>query len=70
MAGIAGIQDRIDPCSAGFGPIEEDILSYKEERKIGVKSLLTSLKEVLNALANDHQFLLQDSVFGDYLIQE
>jgi hypothetical protein len=29
MAGIAGIQNRIDPCSSGFGPIEEDILSYK-----------------------------------------
>jgi glutamine synthetase len=70
MAGIAGTQNRIDPCSAGFGPIEEDILSYRQERKTEVKSLPTSLKEVLNALANDHQFLVQDSVFDELLIQE
>ena len=47
-----------------------NILSYRQERKIEVESLPTSLKEVLNALANDHQFLVQASVLDELLIQE
>jgi glutamine synthetase len=66
LAGMHGIQNRIDPTSAGFGPFETDETSQATH----VKSLPTSLKDVLDALADDHQFLLQGEVFNESLIQE
>jgi glutamine synthetase len=66
LAGMDGIQKHIDPTSAGFGPIEENLPAQRAEGQ----SLPTSLKEVLAALADDHQFLLQGAVFDEGLIQE
>ena len=64
LAGIDGIKRKIDPGE----PMEMDIyhLSGEESRK--VKSAPGSLSESLNALENDHKFLLQGNVFTQDLI--
>jgi glutamine synthetase len=66
MAGMTGMQDHIDPISAGFGPIEAGALPPLEQ----VKSLPTSLGDAIDSLENDHQFLLQSAVFDERLIRE
>ncbi len=68
MAGIDGIQKRIDPTAAGFGPIDVDIFSWSEESRAAIKSLPTSLNDALQALEEDHAFLLAGGVFSEDLI--
>ncbi len=68
MAGLDGIRRQIDPTAAGFGPIDDDIFSWPEEKRATIKSLPTSLEEALNALENDHQFLLEGGVFDEAMI--
>ena len=68
MAGIDGIRKQIDPTAAGFGPIDEDVFSWSEERRATIKSLPTSLEGALQALKADHQFLLEGNVFNEEMI--
>jgi len=65
MAGLDGIENRIDPGE----PLDKDIygLSAKELRK--VPSLPGSLEESLKALEKDHAFLLKGDVFTEDVIQ-
>ncbi len=70
MAGIDGIQNRIDPTAAGFGPIDADIFSWDEEKRAAIKSLPTSLEGALSALEADHQFLTTGGVFSEDLIMD
>ena len=69
MAGLDGIRNKIDPTAAGFGPIDDDIFTWPEERRATIKSLPTSLEEALKALEQDHQFLLEGAVFDETMIQ-
>jgi glutamine synthetase len=69
MAGIDGIRKRTDPTKLGFGPIDEDIFSLPAERRAQIKSLPTSLREALDALERDHDFLLEGDVFSRDLIE-
>ncbi len=69
MAGIDGIKKQIDPTAAGFGPIDVDIFTLPEEKRATIKKLPTSLGEALNALDNDHDFLLAGDVFDEDMIQ-
>lgn len=59
MAGLDGIQNRIDPGE----PHDKDLyeLPFEEAKKI--KQVPGSLGEVLNALESDHEFLLKGDVF-------
>jgi glutamine synthetase len=66
MAGVTGMQNLIDPTSAGFGPIEEDVLAHPA----GVQSLPTSLRDAIDSLANDDAFLVQGAVVDPRLIRE
>jgi len=68
MAGIDGIRRRLDPTELGFGPVDEDIFSWPEERRKAVKALPTSLDAALDALENDHGFLMEGDVFSEDLI--
>ena len=68
MAGLDGIQRGIDPTSAGFGPIDENVFSWSPERRAGIKALPTSLKEALDALQSDRAFLLAGDVFDEEMI--
>jgi glutamine synthetase len=70
MAGLDGIACRMDPSEAGFGPFNEDIFSWPEERRTRIKSLPTSLEQALQALQADHAFLLAGDVFDAGMIVE
>ncbi|MEW6180048.1 MAG: type I glutamate--ammonia ligase [Chloroflexota bacterium] len=70
MAGIDGIKNQIDPTEAGFGPINEDVFSWPEEKRATIRSLPTSLDMALRALEEDHDFLLQGGVFSEEIIAE
>jgi glutamine synthetase len=70
MAGLDGICRKIDPREAGFGPINEDIFSWSAERRSQIKALPTKLEDSLDALAADHQFLLEGGVFDEEIIRD
>jgi len=59
MAGLDGIDNKIDPGE----PLDKDIYSLSPEELKDVPSTPGSLEEALNALANDHEFLLKGDVF-------
>jgi glutamine synthetase len=70
MAGIDGIQNKMDPTELGFGPIDADIFSWSEEQRAAIKPLPTSLDAALRALEEDHDFLLAGGVFSEELLQD
>jgi glutamine synthetase len=70
LAGIDGIQRRIDPTEAGFGPIDADVFSWTDEQRAAIRSLPTALDEALRALEADHDFLLAGGVFSEELIAQ
>jgi glutamine synthetase len=65
MAGLDGIKNRIEPGE----PVDRDIYHLDPEEAAKVKQVPGSLEEVLNALEQDHDFLLQGSVFTKDLIE-
>ncbi len=66
MAGLDGVQNRIDPGE----PLDKDIYDLSPEELKGVPSLPGSLDEALNALENDHEFLLKGDVFSKAMIEK
>ncbi|OLE55062.1 MAG: type I glutamate--ammonia ligase [Acidobacteria bacterium 13_1_20CM_3_53_8] len=64
MAGLDGIQNKIDPGQ----PLEKDIYDLSPEALKNVPSLPGSLDESLNALERDHDFLLKGGVFTQDII--
>lgn len=65
MAGLDGVQNRIDPGE----PLDKDIYDLSPEELKGVPSLPGSLDEALIALENDHDFLLKGDVFSKSMIE-
>jgi len=68
MAGLDGIENQIDPAAEGFGPFEIDIAEMPEQQRASIKALPSSLQDALNALEDDHDFLLKGKVFTEDLI--
>jgi glutamine synthetase len=66
MAGLDGIQNRIDPGA----PLDKDIYDLPPEELAKVPSLPGSLDEALNALEADHEFLLKGDVFTPAIIEK
>jgi glutamine synthetase len=64
MAGIDGIQRRLDPGE----PLDKDIYSMSPEELKGVPSAPGSLEDALAALQKDHEFLLRGDVFSKDLL--
>ncbi|MEM2944258.1 MAG: type I glutamate--ammonia ligase [Methanomassiliicoccales archaeon] len=64
MAGIDGIERRIDPGE----PLDVDIFELSKEKAKKIRTVPGSLDDALNALANDHEFLLKGGVFTKDLI--
>ena len=58
MAGIDGVVNKIKPPD----PVDENIYEY--EKSHGLEHTPSSLEEALNALENDHDFLLREDVFS------
>jgi glutamine synthetase len=69
MAGLDGIRNRIDPTELGYGPVDEDIFSWPEEKRASIIALPSSLDGALTALEEDHQFLLEGEVFSGDLVR-
>jgi glutamine synthetase len=59
MAGLDGVQNKIDPGD----PVDKNLYDLPPEEKAQVKSTPGSLQEVLVALEKDHDFLLKGDVF-------
>jgi len=69
LAGLDGIRRRLDPSELGFGPVDEDIFSWTEERRLSIKALPASLGKALDALEGDSDFLVDSGVFSVQLIE-
>jgi glutamine synthetase len=65
MAGLDGIAKKTKPPE----PVDKDLYDLEPEEKAKVKSTPGSLEEVLNALEEDHDFLLKGGVFTKDLIE-
>ena len=67
MAMLDGIQNRIDPGQ----PLDRDIyeMTRDEMKHMGIRTTPGSLDEAINALEQDHAFLLRGDVFTDDLIR-
>ncbi|MCX7682891.1 MAG: type I glutamate--ammonia ligase [Anaerolineae bacterium] len=65
MAGLDGIQNRIDPGE----PMDKDLYDLPPEEAKLVKQVPGSLAEVLDALEADHEFLLKGDVFTPDLLE-
>ncbi len=70
MAGLDGIVNKLDPRELGFGPIDQNIFTWTEDQRKSIKPLPSSLREALEALQRDHEFLLQGGVFDEGQIAE
>jgi glutamine synthetase len=64
MAGLDGIVNKIDPGS----PLDKDIFELSAEESSKVPSMPGSLDAALDALENDHKYLLKGDVFSQDLI--
>src|SRR5205823_13179635 len=65
MAGLDGIQNKIDPGE----PIDKDLYDLVPEEAEKVRSTPGSLGEVLGALERDHAWLLRGDVFTPDVIE-
>ena len=65
MAGLDGIMNRIDPGD----PLEKDIYDMAPEELKDIPSTPASLEEALDALTNDHEYLLKGDVFTEDVIK-
>ena len=70
LAGLDGIQRKIDPTAAGFGPIDANIFAWSDDQRHQIKSLPDSLNAALVALEQDHDFLLAGDVFSELLVKQ
>jgi glutamine synthetase len=59
MAGLDGIKNKIEPPA----PIDADLYELEGPARAGIKNTPGSLAEVLTALEEDHDFLLEGDVF-------
>lgn len=64
MAGIDGVQNRIEPPA----PVDKDLYDLPPEELAKVPQVPSSLEESLDALEADHAFLTAGGVFTDDLI--
>ncbi|MBR5479348.1 MAG: type I glutamate--ammonia ligase [Clostridia bacterium] len=69
MAGIDGIQKKIDPSKCGWGPFDFNLYNLSDEEKAKIDSLPKSLDEALDALEADHDYLTAGGVFPERLIK-
>ena len=65
MAGLDGIQNRIDPGE----PVDKDLYELPPEEAKLIKQVPGSLADVLDALEADHEFLLKGDVFTTDLLE-
>ena len=64
MAGLDGIQNKIHPGN----PLDRDLYDLEPEELQEIESTPTSLADALNALEDDHEYLLRGDVFTQDVI--
>ena len=69
MAGLDGIENRIDPHENGWGPYDVNLYTLSDEEKAKLRHLPTSLDAALDALEADHDYLTKDGVFPEALLK-
>ena len=65
MAGLDGIKNRIEP----HEPVDKDLYELPPEEAKNIPQVPNSLLDSLEALREDHEFLLQGGVFTKELIE-
>lgn len=53
-----------------FGPYDDNVFNWPEEKREKLLSLPLTLEEAIDALQKDKDFLFQGNVFDDYLITD
>jgi glutamine synthetase len=69
MAGLDGVQKKIDPHKEGYGPYDFNLYNLSSEEQQKIKQLPRSLDEALDALETDYEFLTKGGVFPEKLIE-
>lgn len=69
MAGLDGVQNKIDPSTQGWGPFDFNLYDLSDEEKAKIKSLPKNLDEALDALEKDYEYLTRGGVFPERLIK-
>jgi glutamine synthetase len=70
MAGIDGIENKIEPTGAGFGPFDDNVAAWPIDKQDTLESIPANLHEALGALKNDHEFLLRGDVFTKQFVDK
>jgi glutamine synthetase len=70
MAGLDGIESKIDPTANHFGPFDVDIAKQDAAFLSKIAPLPRSLCDAMDALKRDHAFLLKGEVFPATLIED
>jgi glutamine synthetase len=65
MAGLDGIKNKVEPPE----PVDKDLYELPPEEARGIPQVPGSLEAVLNALEDDHDYLLEGGVFTGDLIE-
>jgi glutamine synthetase len=65
QAGLDGVRNKIEPPT----PIDKDLYDLEPDAKAEVQQVPGSLEEVLTALKNDHDWLLEGGVFTEDVIE-
>ncbi|WP_235840452.1 type I glutamate--ammonia ligase [Corynebacterium yudongzhengii] len=65
MAGLDGVKNRLEPPA----PVDKDLYELPPEATRDIETVPASLESALEALAEDHDFLLEGEVFTEDLIQ-
>ncbi len=63
LAGIDGIEKKVDPIKEGYGPLNKNVYCLSEEDKKALRSLPKSFREALNELEKDNGYLVAEGVF-------
>jgi len=69
MAGIDGIQQKLDPTALHYGPFDVDIAKQSADFRAQIAAVPRSLHDALEALAKDHEFLMKRDIFPPGFIQ-
>ena len=64
MQSVGGILDR----ATGYGPFDDDVMSWSESDQKRIKKVPFSLAEALDALEKDSEFLTSSGVFSSDFI--
>jgi glutamine synthetase len=66
---LDGIKNQIDPAKYNLGPYDDNVFEWSEEKKAKLLAIPANLKEAMQSLEEDHQYLLEGNVFNEELIE-